>query len=451
VLRKLFHRLAPTTKGGNKKTMPSGPQVIPRDQHCISRNNISENALKVLYRLKNAGFEAYLVGGGVRDLLLGGHPKDFDIATSAHPEEVNDLFRNSRLIGRRFRLVHVLFGREMIEVATFRAAPQDSGHAQHQQSETGQLLKDNVYGSLDEDALRRDFTINALYYSVEDFTVRDFANGLEDLNKRQIQLIGDPESRYQEDPVRMLRAVRFAAKLNFDIAAETAEPLYKLGDLLDHIPSARLFDESQKIFTSGHAETSWRLLQHYGLVAHLFPFFPPQPPEHATQLIQQAMRNTDARIQAGKHTAPSFLFAVLLWHPVREEMQKLQDEGLPPMQALQKASHRIIEQQIRTISVPRRFTTAMREMWDLQFKLPRRHGSRAERLISHPRFRAAYDFLLLREESGEIEPGLGEWWTLYQEADEITRQTLVSELTPNAPGGKKRRRPKKKKPGNQQH
>lgn len=430
--------------------MPSGPEIIPRDQHCISRNNISENALKVLYRLKNAGFEAYLVGGGVRDLLLGGHPKDFDIATSAHPEEVNDLFRNSRLIGRRFRLVHVLFGREMIEVATFRAAPQDSGHAQHQQSETGQLLKDNVYGNLDEDALRRDFTINALYYSIEDFTLRDFANGLEDLQKRQIQLIGDPESRYQEDPVRMLRAVRFAAKLDFDIAVETAEPIYRMGDLLDHIPSARLFDESQKIFTSGHAETSWRLLQHYGLVAHLFPFFPSQPNEHAAQLIQQAMRNTDTRIQSGKHIAPSFLFAVLLWHPVREEMQKHQDEGLAPMQALQKASHHIIDQQIRTISVPRRFTTAMREMWDLQFKLARRHGNRAERLVSHPRFRAAYDFLLLREESGEIEPGLGEWWTRYQEADDVARKKLVSELSPNAPGRKKRRRPKKK-PDNQQH
>jgi len=444
VLRKLFQRLAPTKKGGNKKTMPSGPQIISRDQHCISRNNISENALKVLYRLKNAGFEAYLVGGGVRDLLLNGHPKDFDIATSAHPEEVHKLFRNSRLIGRRFRLVHVLFGREMIEVATFRAAPQDAGHAQHQQSETGQLLKDNVYGNLDEDALRRDFTINALYYSIEDFTVRDFANGLEDLRKRQIQLIGDPESRYQEDPVRMLRAVRFSAKLDFEIAVETAEPLYRLGDLLDNIPSARLFDESQKIFTSGHAETSWRLLQHYGLAAHLFPFFPSQPNEHAARLIQQAMRNTDARIQAGKHIAPSFLFAILLWHPVREEMQKHQDEGLPPMLALQKASHHIIDQQIRTISVPRRFTTAMREMWDLQLKLPRRHGNRAEKLISHPRFRAAYDFLLLREESGEIEPGLGEWWTLYQEADEVERKKMVSELSPNPTGRKKRRRPKKK-------
>ncbi|MBV1870523.1 MAG: polynucleotide adenylyltransferase PcnB [Gammaproteobacteria bacterium] len=428
--------------------MPSGPQVVARDQHCISRKDISDNALKVLYRLKNAGYEAYLVGGGVRDLLLGGHPKDFDIATNAHPEEVKELFRNSRLIGRRFRLVHVLYGREMIEVATFRAAPQDASHAQHQQSETGQLLKDNVYGNLNEDALRRDFTINALYYSIDDFSVRDFANGLNDLKARQIQLIGDPESRYREDPVRMLRALRFAAKLRFEIAPETAAPIYKLGDLLDHIPSARLFDESQKIFTSGHAQACWQLLNSYGLTAHLFPLITAQASKgssnYSEHLIHQAMCNTDERIQEGKHIAPSFLFAVLLWHPVNDKMKALQNEGLPQVPALHKAAQAVLEQQTRIISIPRRFTTAMREMWELQFKLGRRHGTRAERLISHPRFRAAYDFLLLREQSGEIPPGLGQWWTQYQAADEEARKKLVAELSPNQPGAKKRRRPRKK-------
>ena len=427
--------------------MTSGPQIIPRKQHTISRQNISENALKVLYRLRDAGFEAYLVGGSVRDLLLGERPKDFDIVTSAHPEQVRDLFRNARLIGRRFRLAHILFGREIIEVATFRSAPSSLESVHHQQSETGQLVKDNVYGTVVEDALRRDFTINSLYYSIDDFTVRDYVNGLADLQQRQLRLIGDPEARYREDPVRMLRALRFAAKLDFSIAPETAGPIPQMGELLAHIPGARLFDEIQKIFTSGYAGACWELLTQYQLVSRLFPFYSLkvlQDRQSVSSLfIAQALRNTDERIQSGKHTSPSFLFAILLWHPMLGAMEALKDEGLSPLAALQKATQHMLSKQLGHIAIPRRFLIAIREMWELQLKLPRRHGDRAEKLLTHPRFRAAYDFLLLREQAGEIEPGLGEWWRQYQEADHIMRNTMSAALSiKKAPSKKRQRRSK---------
>lgn len=430
--------------------MSSIPQIIPRNQHVISRQDISGNALKVLYRLKEAGFESYLVGGSVRDLLLGGHPKDFDIATSAHPEQVRDLFKNARLIGRRFRLIHVLFGREIIEVATFRSAPDSSENVHHQQSETGLVIKDNVYGTVLDDALRRDFTINALYYSVEDFSVRDFSNGVSDLQSRQIRLIGDPQARYREDPVRMLRALRFAAKLDFTLAPETAAAIPPMAELLAYIPGARLFDELQKIFTSGHAKICWDLLHKHQLLAHLFPFLSTKQltdkEDLASLLITQALENTDARIQSGNHTSPYFLFAVLLWHPMLKEMARLKDTGLAPAAAMQQATQILLNKSLHTMSVPRRYLIAIREMWDLQQKLPRRHGDRAEKLLAHPRFRAAYDFLLLRELSGEIEPGLGEWWAHYQAADKQTKRTMVEALSPAKPAAKKRvRRPRLKK------
>lgn len=444
VLRKLFLRLIHhKSEPDNSGPSPVCPQVISRDQHNVSRQKIGDNALKVLYRLKNAGFEAYLVGGGVRDILLGLQPKDFDIATNAHPEEVAQLFRNSRLIGRRFRLVHVLYGREIIEVATFRAAPQTTEqNPHHRQSEAGQLLKDNIYGSVKEDAQRRDFTVNSLYYSIEDFAVRDFANGISDIHKRQIQLIGKPEERYREDPVRMLRALRFAAKLDFNIAPDTAQPIFRLGELLTNIPSARLFDEAQKIFTSGYALHCWQLLLEYQLAQHLFPACINDLNKNPTaaKLIDQALDNTDKRIQIGKFISPSFLYAVLLWHPMRKEMSRQQESGLPPLPALQQAANLVLGQQTKTIAIPRRFTIAVREMWELQLKLPNRHGSRAEKLLTHPRFRAAYDFLLLREESGEIKAGLGDWWTNFQEADSAQRQNMLSELNKTEPGSRKKRR-----------
>jgi poly(A) polymerase len=309
---------------GKKKARTYQRQEIPRDQHNVSRSFISEPAKKVLSRLNNAGYEAYLVGGGVRDILLGGKPKDFDIATNATPEEVHDLFRNSRLIGRRFRIVHVLFGREVIEVTTFRGnaaeAQEDDDDDDRRTSEHGLLLRDNVYGNLEEDALRRDFTVNALYYCIRDFTVVDFANGIEDLENRQMRLIGDPETRYREDPVRMLRAVRFAAKLGFDIEPDTEAPIRELAPLLTHIPPARLFEEVLKLFSAGFGEATYDLLSEYNLLAPLFPetvqaINNGEPDE----LIRKALRNTDARIAQGKSVTPYFLFAAMLWPALQAE------------------------------------------------------------------------------------------------------------------------------------
>lgn len=421
--------------------------IIPRDQHCISRKHISEPAKKVLHRLNQAGFEAYLVGGGVRDLLLEGEPKDFDIATNATPEEVHNLFRNSRLIGRRFKIVHVLFGREVIEVTTFRGGngegDDDQDQRARQTNEHGLLVRDNVYGTMEEDALRRDFTINALYYCIQDFTVLDYARGLQDLEARQLRLIGDPETRYREDPVRMLRAVRFAAKLGFTIEPKTATPIRSLASLLDHVPPARLFEEVLKLFSAGNGEATYAHLMEYGLFEALFP-----QTYHAIQaegddgVIRQALHNTDERIRNNKSVTPYFLFAALLWPALQQQWQQCQDQGEAPIPALHSAAHQVIERQIRSTSIPRRFSVPMKEIWEMQTRLSKRHGRRAEMLMGHPRFRAAYDFLLVRESAGEHTEGLGDWWTRYQDADEDERNRMVKALSPKGPRKRRRRGPK---------
>jgi len=427
---------------GRKRTPVYKRRVIPRDQHNVSRSVISEAAKKVLYRLNKSGYEAYLVGGGVRDILLGGKPKDFDIATNATPEEVHALFRNSRLIGRRFRIVHVVFGREIIEVTTFRGNARDSGdddNGERKANEHGLLLRDNVYGTQEEDALRRDFTVNALYYNIRDFSVIDFANGIEDLRNRRIRLIGDPETRYREDPVRMLRAVRFAAKLDFEIEPATAAPIRDLAPLLTLIPPARLFDEVLKLFTTGHGEKTYELLRQYNLLAPLFPetvkaIEAGEPDE----LIRQALRNTDARIHQGKSVTPYFLYAAMLWPALQAEWRRRQDNGDPVQPALHGAIARVLGRQLQATAIPKRFSGPMKEIWELQIRLPRRQGKRAYATLNHPRFRAAYDFLLIREAAGEIEPGLGQWWTRFQHADEREQERMLSQLT--TPGAKKRRR-----------
>jgi len=416
--------------------------IIPRDQHCISRQAISESAKKVLYRLNKAGYEAYLVGGGVRDLLLGGEPKDFDIATDATPEEVHDLFRNSRLIGRRFKIVHVLFGREVIEVTTFRGgaeASEDNSQRAREVNEHGLLVRDNVFGTTEEDALRRDFTVNALYYCIQDFTVRDYANGVEDLQNRQLRLIGDPETRYREDPVRMLRAIRFAAKLSFDIAPDTADPIRELAPLLDHIPPARLFEEVLKLFSAGYGEATYELLLEYGLFQALFPQTHRALETQSDEVIRKALRNTDDRIRNNKSVTPYFMFAALLWPALQVEWQRMQDNGEPPLPALHAAAHQVVERQVRSTAIPRRFSVPMKEIWELQARLPKRHGKRAEALFGHPRFRASYDFLLVRESAGEPTEGLGQWWTDYQEVALDERNRMVNELTPRRPRSRKRR------------
>lgn len=399
--------------------------IIPRDQHCISRKNISDNALKVMARLRGSGYQAYLVGGAVRDLLLGGHPKDFDIATDATPEAVNALFRNSRIIGRRFRIVHVRFGREIIEVTTFRGHHDngvdagergDAGDNHSRQSASGRLLRDNVYGTLEEDAVRRDLTVNALYYDSEKFEVYDHVHGLQDLEKRSVCIIGDPEQRYTEDPVRMLRVVRFAAKLDFSVDPQTAAAIPRCAHLLGEIPAARLFDEFLKLFLAGYASRTLEKLLEFDLLRFMFPDTSTcvRRDEKALALVRAAMSNTDQRIAQDKPVTPAFILAALLWPVVSTRCTNLENNGEAPMVAIHTAAQAAITDTVRHISIPRRFSQPMREIWEFQLRLLRRSGRKAAELIEHRRFRAGYDFLLLREQAGEDTGELGAWWTELQ-------------------------------------
>lgn len=424
------------------------PRIIPRSEHPVSRQHISDAALKVLYRLNGAGFEAYLVGGCIRDALLGKMPKDFDVATNATPEQVRDLFRNSRLIGRRFRIVHVRFGREVIEVTTFRGKPQDEhGENIAHQSDAGLLLRDNVWGSIEEDAVRRDFTINALYYNIADFSLHDFANGAQDIESHTLRLIGDPATRYREDPVRMLRAVRFAAKLDFTIEPATEAPMYDLAPLLLQIPPARLFDEVLKMFMSGHGLTTFRLLSHYGLFGMLFPESEEAMADAAwaEKLIELALANTDKRIADDRPVTPAFLLAAFLWAPVAHRQAELEREGMPAIPALQTAAQEVVSRQLEHTSIPKRFGMPMRDIWELQTRLPLRRGKRAFQTREHPRFRAAYDLLLLREQAGEITRGLGDWWTAFQQGDEHEQRRLLQKVgaDPASQGDRRRKRRRK--------
>ncbi len=394
----------------------------------------------MLYRLKKSGYEAYLVGGGVRDLLLGREPKDFDVATNAHPEEVKKVFSNCRLIGRRFRLAHVHFGREYIEVATFRGM--QDGLA----SEEGMLLQDNVYGTLEEDALRRDFTVNALYYNIADFSLVDYANGMQDLEAGVLRLLGDPEQRYREDPVRMLRAVRFASKLGFKINQACEEPLWQLGDLLEGVPAARLFEEVLKLFLSGTGLQSFEKLRHYNMFGQLFPATEDSLSHEEHQFpitfVANGLQNSDQRVREGKPVTPAFLFAVLLWEPVRRLTAEIQAAGEPPQLAMQQAASEVLSQQLQKVSIPKRFSYPMRDIWYMQRRFEFRGGQRPHRLLEHKRFRAAYDFLLLRAESGEASMELAEWWTKFQEVTPEERNQMTSGQ--KSSGGRRRRRPRKR-------
>jgi poly(A) polymerase len=417
-------------------------RIIPRDRHNISRANISENALKVLYRLKQGGYQAYLVGGGVRDLLLGREPKDFDVATDATPEEVRRVFRNCRLIGRRFRLAHVHFGREIIEVATFRGGGGGEEDAGHRHIENGMIVRDNLYGTREEDALRRDFTVNALYYNIADFSVIDYAGGLDDLRAGRLRLIGDdPERRLREDPVRMLRAVRFAARLGFNVDPDCERPLTELGHLLQDVPAARLFEEVLKLFHAGMALESFEKLRHYGLFGRLFPAteecLAHEDQAFPVTFVSRGLENTDRRIQEDKPVTPAFLFAVLLWEPVRRRFQGLLDAGKSASDAMVIAGGEVLSAQQSEVSIPKRFGLPMREIWELQPRLEQRQGKRPARLATHPRFRAAYDFLLLRAYSGEADEELAQWWTRFQEASGEERAGMT--------GAGKRRRPRRRR------
>jgi poly(A) polymerase len=416
------------------------PVIIPRSEHNISRANISPNALKVLYRLRSAGFAGFLVGGGVRDLLLGRHPKDFDVVTDADPDQIKELFRNCRLIGRRFRLAHIRFGRDIVEVATFRAAgaePED----ERAHSDSGRILRDNVYGSIDEDVWRRDFTVNALYYNIADFSLWDYTGGLEDVRARTLRLIGDPETRYREDPVRMLRAIRFAAKLDFELAPETAAPIAALGERLRDVPPARLFDELLKLFHSGHAVKSFDLLLHHDLLRYLFEgtntLLETGDRETILKFIRRGLANTDERIRADKPVTPMFLYAVFLWPPIKELARQLQQDGWNDAQAVLEASQRIVAQQ--QTSFPRRFSSPMKELLAMQWRFGQRQGARAARLLEHKRFRAAYDFLLLRASAGEVDQEIADWWTELQTLPPDEQQKLF--------GSKRRRQGRRRRGG----
>ncbi|WP_454256097.1 polynucleotide adenylyltransferase PcnB [Pseudomonas sp. Marseille-Q8238] len=450
MLKKLFKSFRSPLK--RNPHSHSKPEVLNNRQHALQRSRFSRNAVNVVERLQQAGYQAYLVGGCVRDLLLDLQPKDFDVATSATPEQVRAEFRNARVIGRRFKLAHVHFGREIIEVATFRAnhpqgEEEEDSHLSSR-NESGRILRDNVYGSLEDDAQRRDFTINALYFDVTGERILDYANGVHDIRNHLIRLIGDPEKRYLEDPVRMLRAVRFAAKLDFDIEKHSAAPIRRLAPMLRDIPSARLFDEVLKLFLTGYAQYTFDLLVEYDLFAPLFPASATalkQNPEYTGTLIRQALANTDARIEQGKPVTPAFLFAALLWPALPARVVRLQDRGMPPIPAMQEAAHELISEQCQRIAIPKRFTLPIREIWDMQERLPRRSGKRADLLLENPRFRAGYDFLLLREDAGEQTDGLGDWWTDYQDASDSERRSMIRELSSKAEEGtdgpaRKRRR-----------
>jgi poly(A) polymerase len=478
-------------------TPAASPRIISRSEHSVSRSKISPNALRVLYRLRDAGFMGFLVGGCVRDLLLGIEPKDFDVATDAQPEQVKRLFRNCRLVGRRFRLAHVFFGREIIEVATFRATsapsqgdeplppadPEDGEAAEMDEAAleddgigprggivgesegndstermldaSGRILRDNLYGTIDEDVWRRDFTANALYYNIADFSIWDYVNGAQDIAARTLRLIGDPETRFREDPVRMLRAARFEAKLGFKIDPATAAPMGPLRELLASVPPARLFDETLKLFLNGHGARSFEVLRRRGLLAALLPsvdaYFRTHPGSLVEKLLLQGLEDTDARVLADKPVSPTFLFALLLYGPIAGIIEATPPQRWHEMSTILEACDRATREAQTRIAIPKRFSLAVREMFALQPRLEHPRGRRALRVLEHPRFRAAYDLLLLRARFGLAAREMAAWWTRLQEVNAEERGRMADALageTRAAPGpsGPRRRR-RRRRPG----
>jgi poly(A) polymerase len=431
LLRKVFRRGEPPAHE---------PAVIPAARHGIHPEWISPAARHVVQKLQEAGFPAYIVGGAVRDLIAGFHPKDFDVATSATPEQVRELFRRSRIIGRRFRIVHVMSGAETIEVSTYRAA---SGEAA-ETDEHGRVLRDNVFGNQEEDAARRDFTVNALYYNPLDETVVDYHHGVADLQQRTLRMIGDPRQRYREDPVRMVRAARFAAKLGLTIDPAAREPIREMADLLENVPPSRLFDEMLKLLLSGHAVECIRRLRDEGLHHGLLPLLDvilEQP--MGERFVMLSLTNTDERVKAGKPVSPGFLFATLLWHEVLANWEQRKARKEPNIPGLFEAMVEVLDQQGEKLAITRRIAADIKEIWALQPRFEQNSGKRPLRLVEQPRFRAGYDFLLLRVASGELPAELGEWWTRFATADTEDRLAM---LNPEKPGPQRKRRPRRRKP-----
>jgi poly(A) polymerase len=439
MIRKFIRRVLQAPRPGRKKF-----RVLPLSAHGVSREQISPCALKVTETLQKAGFAAYVVGGAVRDLMRGLHPKDFDVATDARPEEVRALFRRSRIIGRRFQIVHVMCGQETIEVTTFRGGGDGGEDDGRSADATGRILRDNVFGSMEEDAARRDFTVNALFYDPASEEIRDYHGGADDIRARCLRIIGDAEKRFREDPVRMLRAVRFAAKLDFHIDAATRAPVSRLGDLLQHVPSARLFDEMLKLLFSGHALRSVHQLRAEGLHHGLLPLLDAileQP--GGERFITLALKSTDERVAQGKPVSPAFLFATLLWHEVLAVWQRHQDAGEKPHPALARAMDEVLAAQEEKLAIPRRFDAIMKEIWVMQPRFQQRSGQRPFRLLEHARFRAAFDFFQLRCEAGELDMELLHWWQAFIAADTDARTAML--VKDEAPRGRSRRRPRRRK------
>ncbi len=433
--------------GGRGK---SAAAVVAFKEHGVARAQISACALSVTDTLQAKGHAAFVVGGAVRDLLLKRAPKDFDVATSATPEQVRALFRRSRIIGRRFQIVHVMCGRETVEVSTFRAGHEagDQGDdaAKGKTDEHGRILRDNVFGNQQQDATRRDLTINALFYDPSTQQVFDYHGGVADLKKKRLRLIGDPVQRYREDPVRMLRAVRFAAALDFEIDPATRKPIRELADLLQNVPPARLFDEMLKLLLSGHAVETVKRLRKDGLHHGLLPLLDvilEQP--LGERFVMLALKNTDTRIRGEKGVSPAFLFATLLWHEVLAAWKSIEKGGVPSIPALYKAMDQVMQAQAEKLAIPRRFGGDMKEIWAMQPRFEQRSGRRPYRLLELPRFRAGYDFLLLRCESGELDAEIGEWWTQFQDANESAREQMLK--ADSGPAKKRRRRRKPRAPG----
>jgi len=442
--------LATTIKGLVKrlvKPKPGQVERIAKNEHGIDRSRVSRHAIKVCESLQQKGFDAYIVGGAVRDLIIGLEPKDFDVATNATPEQIKPLFRRARIIGRRFQLVHVVFGQEIIETSTFRAPASDG----HMTDDHGRILRDNVFGSQQQDAERRDFTINALYYDPVTETVIDFHRGVRDLRKGLVRMIGDPALRYREDPIRMLRAVRFAVKLKGKIDTASQAPIAELADLLSNVPASRVFDEMLKLLTCGQAMACVKQLRTYGLHSGLLPLLDVilEDPE-GQAFIELALERTDKRIRIGKSVSPSFLFAALLWPQVRSQWERLCADGELRIPALIQAADQVLDAQTEKLAINRRFSSDMRDIWFMQPRFERRVPRAIYRLFEQPRFRAAVDFMQMRAACNEVDSVLAQWWMDLADGNDETRSEMIAALAnePKEAGSanKRRRRPRRRKP-----
>ena len=436
MIRKLIRRILGT---GSAAGNAVAPDIYEKSAHGILLDDVSNNAIRVTQTLQQAGFKAFIVGGAVRDLLLQHRPKDFDVATNATPEEVKRLFRRAFIIGRRFQIVHVMFGQDLIEVTTFRGASTDEAP----KDAHGRVLRDNTFGEQHEDAERRDFTVNAMYYDPSREQVLDYHGGMKDIRSKTLCIIGVPEARYREDPVRMLRVVRFAAKLGFSIAAPTRSPIKVMAPLINNVPAARVFDEMLKLLMSGHAMACLQQLRKQGLHHGLLPLLDvvlEQP--LGERFVALALNNTDPRVREGKTVSPGFLFASLLWHQVLERWEAYKAAGEAPIPALHLAADDVLDGQTEQLAIQRRIATDMRDIWAMQPRFERRVGKSPYKLLEHPRLRAGYDFLLLRCASGEIESELGEWWTDFMAADGPQREALLTRKPgeTDKPAAKRRRR-----------